>query len=119
MNQCQRSLRSLAGTIPGYRAGQSLVDPRDEPIWAGFETSRDTLIELSFKSSNKSRANPEPQAKPESSQVNQWAESRFEPTWDSNRADPVPQPEPSQERVQFYTLGSSETSRVPSRAPAE
>ena len=67
LNQRQCSLRSLAGPITGYRAGQSLVEPRDDPTWAGSETSRDTLIELSFKSRNKSRANPEPQAKPESS----------------------------------------------------
>ena len=31
LNQCQRSLRSKAGSIPGYRAGQSRVEPRDEP----------------------------------------------------------------------------------------
>ena len=47
LNQRQRSLRSLAGPIPGYRAGQSRVEPRDEPTWAGFETSRDTLIKAS------------------------------------------------------------------------
>ena len=42
-------------------------------------------------------------AKSESSQVNQRAETRFEPRWDANRAEPVPQSEPGLERVQFCT----------------
>ena len=68
---------------PGTQPGKAESSPR----WAelSLETSRDELIELSFKPSNGPRANSEPRAILESNQVNQRAEQRFEPSWDSIR----------------------------------
>ena len=65
----------------------------------------------SFKPSNEFRANTEPRARPESSQVNQRAEPRFEPSWDSSKAEPVSKPKPrlrlTTERAQYCARLSS------------
>ena len=71
-------------------------------------------MKLSFKSSNEFRANTEPRARPGSSQVNQRTEPRFEPSWDSSKAEPVSKPKPrlTIERAQYCALDSAKTSRV-------
>ena len=47
-------------------------------------------MKLSFQPSNELRANTEPRARPESSQVDQRAEPRFEPSWDSAKLSRSP-----------------------------
>ena len=51
-------------------------------------------MKLSFQPSNELRANTEPRTRSESSQVNQRAEPRFEPSWDLSKAEPVSKPKP-------------------------
>ena len=71
-------------------------------------------MKLSFKPSYELRANTEPRARPESSQVNQRAEPRFEPSWDSSKAEPVSKPKPRLpiECAQYCALSSAKTSQV-------
>ena len=89
----QRSLRNLAEPFPGTEAGKAKSSPemsRNEH----WDKLRQADVKLSFKPSNELRANTEPRARPESSQVNQRAEPLFEPSWDSSKAQPVSKPKP-------------------------
>ena len=92
-NRFQRSLRNLAEPFPGTEAGKAKSSPemsRNEH----WDKLRQADVKLSLKPSNELRANTEPRARPESSQVNQRAEPRFEPSWDSSKAETVSKPKP-------------------------
>ena len=92
-NRFQRSLRNLAEPFPGTEAGKAKSSPemsRNEH----WDKLKQADVKLSFKPSNELRANTEPRARPESSQVNQRAEPRFEPSWDSSKAETVSKPKP-------------------------
>ena len=94
LNRFQRSFRNLAEPFQGTEAGKAKSSPemsRNEH----WDKLRQADVKLSFKPSNELlRANTEPRARPESSQVNQRAEPRFEPRWDSSKAEPVSKPKP-------------------------